>query len=211
MVPVSNPRFQRRKDERPAEITQAAFETFAEKGYANARVEEVAQRAGVSKGLLYLYFRTKEELFKAVVRSVVLPRVDALFAKTADPGLSPTEFIHGPVREFMRQIPGSPAAIVIRLMLTEGFRHPDLVDFYWDNVASRGLDAIRGLIERGVELGEFRDTRLKEFPQLVMAPVVLAVLFKLLFSRQSLDTDGMIDTHVDILLEHLSADPDARA
>lgn len=208
---TDNPRFQRRKDERPAEITQAAFETFAEKGYANARVEDVAQRAGVSKGLLYLYFRTKEELFKAVVRSVVLPRVDALFARTADPALSPTDFIRGPMREFMRKVPDSPAAIVIRLMLTEGFRHPDLVSFYWDNVASRGLDAIRGLIERGIEQGEFRDTRLKEFPQLVMSPVVLAVLFKLLFSRQSLDTDAMIDTHIDMVLEHLCKDPETPA
>lgn len=208
---MSNPRFQRRKDERPAEITEAAFETFAEKGYANTRVEEVAQRAGVSKGLLYLYFRTKEELFKAVVRSVVLPRVDALFAKTADPALSPTEFIRGPVREFMQMIPGSPAAVVIRLMLTEGFRHPDLVTFYWDNVASRGLDALRGLIERGIEQGEFRDTRLKDFPQLVMAPAVMAVLFKLLFTRQPLDTDAMVDTHIDILLEHLQRDPEAPA
>lgn len=208
---MPNPRFQRRKDERPAEITQAAFETFAEKGYANARVEEVARRAGVSKGLLYLYFRTKEELFKAVVRSVVLPRVDALFAKTADPSLSPTEFIRGPVREFMRKVPGSPVAVVIRLMLTEGFRHPDLVAFYWDNVASRGLDALRGLIERGIERGEFRDTGLKDFPQLVMAPVVMAVLFKLLFARQPLDTDAMIDTHIDILLEHLQRDPGAPA
>ena len=75
---MSAPRFQRRKEDRPAEITEAAMHTFAEKGYASTRVEEVARRAGVSKGLLYLYFKTKEDLFKAVVKNVVVRRIDAL-------------------------------------------------------------------------------------------------------------------------------------
>ena len=200
---MPEPRYQRRKEDRPAEITEAAFETFAEKGYASARVEEVAQRAGVSKGLLYLYFKTKEELFKAVVRSVVLPRVDALHEEIDREGLSAEAFMRGPLRRFLAQLPGSRVAVVVKLMLTEGSRHPDLVAFYWDNVASRGLGAIRRLVERGVEAGEFRATRLGEFPHLVIAPVVMAVLFGLLFKDQDLDTEGLIDTHLDILLEHL--------
>ncbi len=72
------PRYQRRKQDRPQEITDAALAAFAEKGYAATRVDDVAKRAGISKGLLYLYFKTKEELFKAVVRSFVVPRIDAL-------------------------------------------------------------------------------------------------------------------------------------
>ncbi len=200
---MTEPRYQRRKEERPAEITAAAFETFAEKGYANARVEEVARRAGVSKGLLYLYFKTKEELFKAVVRSVVLPRVDALLDAVDREDSSAEAFIRGPLRGFMQRLPGSPLAVVVKLMLTEGSRHPDLVEFYWDNVASRGLSAMRGLIERGVRNGEFHESRLANFPQLVIAPVVTAVVFGLLFPKESLDTDAMIDTHIDILLEHL--------
>ncbi len=202
---MSEPRYQRRKEDRPAEITEAAFETFAEKGYASARVEEVAKRAGVSKGLLYLYFKTKEELFKAVIRSVVLPRVDALFAEIDREGLSAEAFMRGPLRIFLAQLPGSRVAVVIKLMLTEGSRHPDLVAFYWENVASRGLGAIRRLVERGVENGEFRETGLTEFPHLVIAPVVMAILFGLLFREQDLDVDGLIDTHIDILLEHLRA------
>ena len=202
---MAEPRYQRRKADRPAEITQAAFETFAEAGYANARVEEVAKRAGVSKGLLYLYFKTKEELFKAVVRSVVLPKVDALLAEVDSDERSAEAFLCGPVRAFMQALPGSPLAVVVKLMLTEGSRHPDLVNFYWENVASRGLVALQRLIQRGVSNGEFRSTELQQFPHLVVAPVLMAVIFGLLFKDQELDTDALIDTHINILLEHLKA------
>ena len=202
---MAEPRYQRRKADRPAEITRAAFETFAEAGYANARVEEVAKRAGVSKGLLYLYFKTKEELFKAVVRSVVLPKVDALLAEVDSDERSAEAFLRGPVRAFMQALPGSPLAVVVKLMLTEGSRHPDLVNFYWENVASRGLVALQRLIQRGVSNGEFRSTELQQFPHLVVAPVLMAVIFGLLFKDQELDTDALIDTHINILLEHLKA------
>ncbi len=200
----TSPRYQRRKEDRPAEITAAAFETFAEKGYANAKVADVARRAGVSKGLLYVYFKTKEELFKAVVRSVVIPRVNALTEAAVSDAESAEAFIRGPLRQFMKALPGSPIAIVIKLMITEGSRHPDLVDFYWDNVASRGLDALRALIARGVRGGEFRETRYSEYPHLIMAPAVVAVLFELIFKNQRVNSDELIDSHIDILLENLS-------
>ncbi len=202
---MPEPRYQRRKEDRPAEITAAAFATFAEKGYANARVEEVARRAGVSKGLLYLYFKTKEELFKAVVRSVVLPKVDALLDQLADEQQSAEAFLRGPLRQFMQRLPGSPLAVVVKLMLTEGARHPDLVQFYWDNVASRGLAAIGSLLERGVRSGEFRESAIQQYPHLVVAPTIMAIVFGLLFKNVELDTDGLIDTHIEILLEHLKA------
>ena len=202
---MPEPRYQRRKEDRPAEITAAAFATFAEKGYANARVEEVARRAGVSKGLLYLYFKTKEELFKAVVRSVVLPRVDALLEQIADERQSAEAFLRGPLRQFMQRLPGSPLAVVVKLMLTEGARHPDLVQFYWDNVASRGLTAIGSLLERGVRNGEFRESAVQQYPHLVIAPTIMAVVFGLLFKDVELDTDGLIDAHIEMLLEHLRA------
>ena len=198
------PRYQRRKEDRPAEITAAAFETFAEKGYANAKVADVARRAGVSKGLLYLYFKTKEELFKAVIRSVLIPRVNTLTEMAVSDAESAEAFIRGPLRQFMKALPGSPIAVVIKLMMTEGSRHPDLVNFYWDNVASRGLDALRALVARGVRNGEFRETRYGDYPHLIMAPAIIAVLFELIFKDQQLDTDELIDSHIDILLEHLA-------
>ena len=105
---MTKPRYRRRKEERPAEITQAAMETFAEHGYAAARVDDVAKRAGISKGLLYLYFKTKEELFKAVIRSVVVPRIDALKTAITDSDLSAEEFLRGPFLEFIQKLPDSP-------------------------------------------------------------------------------------------------------
>ena len=201
---MAEPRYRRRPEDRPQEITEAAFEAFAEKGFAATRVEEVAKRAGVSKGLLYLYFKTKEELFKAVVRSLVVPRIDRLTAAIEGSGLSAEAFLRGPFLEFVKTLPGSPVAVVIRLMIAEGPRHPDLVQFYWDNVVSRGLAAIEALLERGVADGEFRRTRVNELPHLVIMPVVFSVIFKLLFEKQSLDTDRLIETHVDLLLAHMT-------
>ncbi len=202
---MAQPRYQRRKEERPQEITEAAFQAFAEKGYAATRVEEVAQRAGVSKGLLYLYFKTKEELFKAVIKSIVIRRVDALVAALEKTELSSEDFLRGPLLEFMKSVPGSPVAVVIRLMISEGHRHPDLVDYYWENVVSKGLAAISRFIDRGVQRGEFRATAVSELPQLLLAPVMLAVIWRILFARRVLDTDKLIATHIDMILAYIKA------
>jgi AcrR family transcriptional regulator len=202
---MTEPRYQRRKEERPQEITEAAFLVFAEKGYATARVEEVAKRAGVSKGLLYLYFKTKEDLFKAVIRSVVIRRVDALLVAVEETELSSEAFIRGPLLDFMKRVPGSPIAVVIRLLISEGQRHPDLVDYYWDNVVSKGLAAIAHFVQRGVDRGEFRDTAVTQLPQLVLAPMMLSMIWKILFAKRSLDTDKLMETQIEMLLAYIKA------
>jgi AcrR family transcriptional regulator len=202
---MSEPRYRRRKQDRPQEITAAAFEAFAEKGFAATRVEEVANRAGISKGLMYLYFKTKEELFKAVIRSVVMRRVDALIEVIENTHLSSEDFMRGPMAEFMKQVPDSPVAIVVRLLLSEGPRYPDLVDYYWENVVSRGLKTIEAFVERGVARGEFRKTAISEFPQLFVAPMMLGIIWRILFAKRSLDTDRMIDLQIDMILAHIGA------
>jgi AcrR family transcriptional regulator len=150
---VSEPRYQRRKEDRPQEITEAALQAFAKKGYAATRVDDVAKRAGVSKGLLYLYFKTKEELFKSVVRSFVVPRIETLSRIIESSDMSSEEFLRGPFLDFARQLPGSPVGVIVRLMIAEGPKHPDLVQFYWDNVVSRGMAMITELLQRGVRSG----------------------------------------------------------
>lgn len=202
---MSEPRYRRRKEDRPQEITEAALAAFAEKGYAATRVDEVAKRAGISKGLLYVYFKTKEELFKAVVRSVVIPRVKALEDALAESELSAEDFIRGPLLAFLQKIPGSPVGIVVRLLIAEAPRHPDLVEFYYRNVISRAIKALKSLIQRGVDNGEFRPTALSEFPQLLVAPVMFSVIWRLVFGERTLDTDRLIASHIDIMLAHLKA------
>ena len=202
---MAQPRYQRRKEDRPQEITEAAFAAFADNGYAATKVEDVARRAGVSKGLLYLYFKTKEELFKAVVRSVVIPRVDSLQRELERSELSAEAFIRGPVTDFMKRIPGSPVSVVIRLMISEAPKHPDLVEFYWDNVASRGLAALQGLLDRGVSNGEFRRTAVNDLPQLLLAPVMVSVVWGVVFANRSLDTDKLIETNIEMILDYIRA------
>ncbi|MCH9696334.1 MAG: TetR/AcrR family transcriptional regulator [Gammaproteobacteria bacterium] len=200
---MSEPRYQRRKQDRPQEITAAAFDAFAENGYAATRVEEVARRAGVSKGLMYLYFKTKEELFKAVVKSVVVRRVDALIDTVEGTEMSSEAFIRGPVLDFMKRIPDSPVAVVIRLLISEGQRYPDLVDYYYENVVSRGLAAITRLVERGVERGEFKPSAVTDLPHLFVAPVVLSVIWRILFSKNSFDTDRFMETQINLILTQI--------
>ncbi len=198
------PRFQRRKEDRPAEITEAALAAFAEKGYAATRVDEVAKRAGVSKGLLYLYFKTKEDLFKAVIRSFLSPRIDALISNIEETELSAEDFLRGPFLAFARSLPKSPAKILVRLMIAEGPKHPDLIAWYWDNVVSRALAALRSLIERGVDNGEFRVSALNEFPQLLVTPVLFSVVWLNIFQpHSSLDTDRFIEAHVEMVLDSI--------
>jgi AcrR family transcriptional regulator len=203
---MPEPRFRRRKEERPQEITEAALSAFAEKGYAATRVDDVAKRAGVSKGLLYLYFKTKEDLFKAVIRSFVVPKIDALTTIVDNSEMSAEEFLRGPFFEFVKTLPGSPISILIRLMIAEGPKHPDLLQFYWDNVVSRGLGAISELLERGVQQGEFRRSVVNDLPHLFAMPVLFSVVFRSLFEKQCPDTDKLIETQLDLLIAHMKGD-----
>lgn len=201
---MAKPRFQRRKEDRPAEITEAAMEAFAERGFAATKVEDVARRAGVSKGLLYLYFKTKEDLFKAVIRSFVSPKIDALTNTVENTELSAEEFLRGPFLTFARSVPNSPARILARLLISEGPKHPDLVGWYWENVVSRGLAVLRSIIRKGVDNGDFRQSALDDFPHILVAPVVFSMLWKILFDQhENLDTDRLIEEHLELVIRSI--------
>jgi len=205
---MPEPRFQRRKEDRPAEITEAAVAEFSAKGYAATRVGDVAKRAGVSKGLLYLYFKTKEDLFKSVVRSFIEPRVDALRSSIEETELSAEEYLRGPFLEFIRQLPKSPARVVVRLMIAEGPKYPDLTAYYWQHVVSVGLDAMRKLVRRGIRNGEFHPSALEEFPQLIVSPALFSIIYSVVFGKHdALDTDRMLEAHVDMIVHSLTSGP----
>jgi AcrR family transcriptional regulator len=202
----SAPRRRERRDTRPQEIVAAAFEEFAAKGFAATRLEDVAARARVSKGLPYLYFETKEELFKAVVKSVITPHFDALREQMETTDMSSEGFLKGPFLAFIQELVGSRRALIARLLIAEGHKHPELTAFYCDRVIVKGIKAMTGLIERGIARGEFRPTALRDYPQLLIAPVLLAVLWRALFERhRHLDTDGLLKTHIDLILDAIRA------
>lgn len=196
----------RRKEQRPEEIMQAALEEFAANGYAGTRLDDVASRAGISKGLVYVYFRTKEELFKAVIRTFLVPQLEALREHVENSDLSSEALIRGPLLALMKQVVSSPIHHLVRLLIAEGPKHPDLTAFYYEQVVSRGIGLLKAVIERGVSRGEFRPTPVQDFPQLVIAPMLMAIVWKLLIQRhQPLDADRLLEAHVDLLVHALKA------
>jgi AcrR family transcriptional regulator len=199
-------RRERRGDTRPQEIVDAAFEEFAVKGYAGTRLEDVAARARVSKGLPYLYFKTKEALFRAVIKSVITAHFDVMRQRMETTTLSSEAFLKGPFLYFLQELVCSKRAFIARLMIAEGHKHPELTKFYYDQVVSRGIETLTRLIDRGVERGEFRQTRLREFPQLLVAPALTAILWRALFERHHhLDTDGLLATNIELLTDAIRA------
>jgi len=198
----------RDKEVRPQEIVAAAFEEFAEKGFAETRLEDVAARAKVSKGLPYLYFKTKVELFKAVIRSVITSHFEVIREQMETTDLSVEDFLKGPFLRFIQDIVGSRRAFIVRLLIAEGHKHPELTEFYYEVVVSRGMETLQKLIDRGIASGEFRPTRLRDFPQLLIAPVLTAVIWRSLFERyRHLDTDALLATNIELLVEGVKAPP----
>ncbi|HEX7076653.1 MAG TPA: TetR/AcrR family transcriptional regulator [Hyphomicrobiaceae bacterium] len=205
----------RRKEQRPEEILNAALEEFIAKGYAGTRLDDVARRAGISKGLVYVYFDTKEDLFEAVIRTFLVPHVEMLQGEIEGSQLSSEALLRGPVLGLMKKIVNSRVHELVRLLIAEGQRHPDLTAFYYEEVVSRGMSVIRTIIDRGIARGEFRETPLREFPQLVIAPMLMAMVWKLLMERhRPLDAERILETHVELLLQFLktgNAPPDTTA
>lgn len=202
----AGPHRRERKDNRPEEIVAAAFEEFAVNGYAGTRLEDVASRAKVSKGLPYLYFKTKEELFKAVVRSVITSHFDVIRNEMETTTLSVEDFLKGPFLKFIQDLVCSRRVFIVRLLIAEGHKHPELTAFYFDNVIARGLETLRGLIDRGVARGEFRETALRDYPQLLIAPMLMAVIWRALFEHHHhLDTGAMLKTHIDLMVDAVRA------
>ncbi len=204
-----NSRWRRRKDARPAEILSAALASFGERGFAATRLDDVAARAGVTKGTLYLYFRSKEDLFKAVVRQELVPnieRAEAMVANSAAPTLVLLEQL---VRLFSGVIQ-SPLSALPKLVLTEAGNFPDLARFYLEEVVDRGKGLLRGLLERGVQAGELRPIDTESAVICVIAPLLLGALWRHSFERHAgcpLDIDALCRTLLDLLRRGLAAEP----
>ena len=168
----------RRKEARPGELLAAALELFAEKGFAATRAEEVALRAGVSKGTLFLYFATKEELFKAVVREHIAHRFPHWDTEIeAFPGSS-AELLRLSLTTWWERVGNTSASAILRLMLAEAHNFPELASFYQQEVVQPGQRLLRRILQRGIDHGEFRpmDTRYAVFS--LLAPMLFLVAWK---------------------------------
>lgn len=204
---MHKPRWQRRKDERPGEILNAALDVFAERGFAAAKLDEVAARAGVSKGTLYLYFESKEELFRSVVRGLLLPNVAMAERRIAEHKGSAAELLRALVTMFGRTIAESKLGAIPKLVAAEAGNFPDLARFYYEEVIKRGMRAIGGLLQRGAAAGEFRPVPPEQFLPLLMGPLLLLVVWKHGFERAGippLPLEAVLKEHADSLLRTLA-------
>jgi AcrR family transcriptional regulator len=190
---------------RQEQILAAAFEQFAAKGYAEARLEDVAERAGIAKGTIYLYFKNKELLFRAVFRGLIHHVFEELedFVQTF-PG-STEELVRRVFSQLYSEIVGNPKArAMLRLLIAESHRFPQLSDVYLHEVITPGMAAMRKLVEKGVSSGEFRETKIAEFPQILIGPAVLAVVWMLILGeRRPLDLDDFMNAHLEFALSGL--------
>jgi AcrR family transcriptional regulator len=194
----------RRGDRRDA-ILAAALEEFAGCGFAETRLDAVAQRAGVAKGTIYLYFRDKESLFQELVRAMVGPLVSRIEgASLRDlPLRRAAEMI---VDLFVNEIFNTRRKDVIRLIITEGPRFPKLAELYYQEVIARVLPVLRARLAQAARRGEFRPDALARFPQLLVAPGLLAIVWSGLFERfEPLDVRALMDAHLDLLFGERSA------
>jgi AcrR family transcriptional regulator len=188
-----------RRNERRAAILSAALEEFAARGFAATRLDDVARRADVAKGTIYLYFRDKESLFQELVRTMLSPLVGAIAgAPLRDlPIRAVVEMIFD---TFVNEIYATRRKDVIRLILAEGPRFPKLAEFYYREVIGRVLPVIRARLVLAVERGELAHDALARFPQLLVAPALLAVLWSGLFGRFApLDARELMRAHFDLL------------
>jgi AcrR family transcriptional regulator len=187
-----------RKIERRDAILAAALDEFSAQGFAAARLEDVAKRAGVAKGTIYLYFRDKEALFQELVRSMLTPVVGSLEA-LRDADIPMRVLADRLVDLFVNEILGTRRRDVIRLMIADGRRFPKLAEFYHREVLSRILAAMRALLTRAAARGEAPQA-LAKFPQLVAAPGLVAVVWTGLFDQyEPLDVRAMMQAHVDLI------------
>jgi AcrR family transcriptional regulator len=196
--PLSN-RAERAAERRGA-IIEAAMDEFIARGFAATRLDDVARRAGVAKGTIYLHFKDKEALFEELIRTAIVPLVGRLVAPPPVAGASVRDMIEGFANVFIREVATTRRGDIVRLIVAEGPRFPDIADFYYREVVSRGLAGMRALIELGVARGEIRQESLARFPQILVAPAIVAVIWQSLFARHApLDAIEMFRVHLDLI------------
>ncbi len=204
--PRQDRRWTRRKEARPAELLAAALDLFVDRGYAATRLDDVAARAGVSKGTLYLYFSSKEELFKAVIRSGIIPLIER--------GERLLEEHQGPAHELMRQIVfawwesvgNTKLGGIPKLMFSECRNFPEIGKFYYEEVISRGHRLMQSVLESGMKSGEFRVMDANYAMRLILAPMVYLLLWRHSFDfcdSKQIDADRYLNLHLDMITSGL--------
>ena len=199
--PAKPPRARKIEPEaRRQAILDAALHVFAERGFEAARLDDVAARAGVAKGTLYLYFRDKEALFEELVRSAVSPIIEAVSRAASAPDVPAAAILDTFFALFQKEVLGTKRKLLLRLIIAEGPRFPKVAEFYHREVVTRGIGLMRAVAERAARRGEFASDAAARYPQLIVAPLILAVVWDSLFARiDPLDVAGLLRAHREVL------------
>jgi AcrR family transcriptional regulator len=207
----TKPRWERRKDARPQELLAAALEQFVERGYAATRLEDVAKRAGVSKGTLYLYFANKEELFKAVVRANIVATIGEAEQDFVSYDGPSGELLATLLMRWWSEIWATPLGGITKLMLAEGNNFPELAQFYNEEVVARGSTLIAEVLKRGVARGEFRPVDPVVTTRVLIAPVLMLMMWTHSYmptcDMPDVTPEAFMDTFITTSLRGLKADP----
>lgn len=200
---------ERRKQARPGELLDAALDLFVEKGFSAARVDEVAERAGVSKGTLFLYFQSKEDLFKAVVRENIVhqfPKWQEEFVLFQG---SSADMLRYALLSWWERIGKTRASGIAKLVMSEAQNFPEIAEFYQEEVVQPGNAMIRRILERGMHSGEFRLLDLEQAVHIIVAPMIFLMMWKhsmgaCAASAKTLDPEQFIHMQVDVLLHGIT-------
>lgn len=200
------PRWQRRKEERPDDIIAAALKIFAVKGFAGAKMEAIAAEAGLSKGAVYLYFPTKEDVFRAVVERAVAPNVDALGKLALDADLPFADRVRLLLPRLGEVLTSAPIGAVAKMVLGESRNFPELAKVWHDNVVAKGISLLCRLVEKAQETGEVRpgDPRIHAFS--IMGPMMIGTLWRETFTPvggAEIDLVAVATQHAETVLEGL--------
>jgi AcrR family transcriptional regulator len=188
-----------RSAERRQAIVDAALVEFSANGFAAARLEDIAARAGVGKGTIYLYFTDKEQLFQELIRTSIVPLVGQLGAPPSAE-VSARSLFERFIEMFVSEVYETRRADIIRLIIAEGARFPALAEFYYREVVSRGVAGMQMLLQYGISRGEIANPAIIKHPQIVIAPALVAVVWHGLFGKLApLDPKAMLEVHVDLI------------
>ena len=210
VLPSSAPAGQtrrRRKEERPQELLSAALALFVEKGFAATRLDDVAARAGVSKGTVYLYFSSKEELFKAVIREGIIPALAEGESLVAGYSGDAAGLLREILLGWWRTVGGTPLAGIPKLMISEAGNFPETASYYYETVILRGRRLLGSVLQRGMAAGEFRNLPLETTIDVVFAPLLMLAIWRFsmgpCWAQSANDPAAYLETHLDLLLAGL--------
>lgn len=200
----------RRKEARPAEIVQAALTEFVDKGFAGASVQTIAKRAGVSKATVFVYFETKQELFKAVVRTHLSAPLDTWRNLTRNHTGSTRELVLMSLHQWWTDVGSTPAAGISRLLMQEAANLPELAEFYQAEVVEPGIAHMHAILQQGVDRGEFRITDLNLTCMNIFSPLLFLAMWHQAMGHKhpiygpAIEPRAFIDNHASLLLDGLA-------